>query len=192
MSPIRRCPWCENSPLERDYHDREWGVPQHDSTALFEMLTLEGAQAGLSWRTVLQKREGYRRLFLDYDLPALAALSDSELDARLNDPSIVRNRLKVYSVRSNAQAALRLAEQGHTLNHWLWEVVNGRPLINCWRHSAEVPARSPLSDQLSKRLQQAGFKFVGSTICYAFMQAVGMLNDHLLDCYRYSPLSEVE
>ena len=192
MKPLTRCPWCIHSQLERDYHDREWGVPQHDATRLFEMLTLEGAQAGLSWRTVLQKREGYRRVFFDYELPALAALSDRDLDARLSDPGIVRNRLKVYSVRSNAQAALRLIDQGHALNAWLWEVVDGRPLINRWRYPTEVPARSPLSDQLSKRLQGAGFKFVGSTICYAFMQAVGMLNDHLTDCHRYSSLSEVQ
>lgn len=192
MSEPSRCPWCLGSELERAYHDREWGLPQRDPGVLFEFLTLEGAQAGLSWRTVLQKREGYRRVFLDYQLPTLAALSDAELEQRLSDPAIVRNRLKVWSVRSNAQAALRLADQGRELSEWLWETVADRPQINCWRGSAEVPARTALSDQLSKRLQKAGFKFVGSTICYAFMQAVGMVNDHLLDCYRHAELLEVE
>ncbi|MBD8526853.1 DNA-3-methyladenine glycosylase I [Pseudomarimonas arenosa] len=188
MSAAERCPWCMGSTLERDYHDQEWGVPQHDPTVLFELLTLEGAQAGLSWRTVLQKREGYRRAFLHYRLPELAALSDADLEQRLSDPSIVRNRLKVWSVRSNAQAVLRLADQGQCLNEWLWATVDDEPQINQWQRMADVPARTERSDALSKRLQKAGFKFVGSTICYAFMQAVGMVNDHLQSCYRYRQL----
>lgn len=182
---IARCPWAENSAIEAAYHDAEWGVPVHDDRTLFEFLTLEGAQAGLSWRTVLAKRAGYARVFLDYDLPRLAALGDGELEARLADPEIVRNRLKVWSVRGNARAALALVERVGSLDRYFWNWVDGRP-IDGKRHShSEVPARTELSDRISKDLSKRGFKFIGSTIVYAFMQAVGMVDDHLVDCPSY-------
>ncbi len=184
-----RCRWAR-TPLGIAYHDREWGVPVHDARVLFEFLTLEGAQAGLSWRTVLRKREHYRRVFLDYDVDALAALTDADLEQRLLDPGIVRNRLKVWSVRSNAQAVLRLREQGDTLDGWLWRQVGDRAQINSWETMGEVPAATAASEQLSRALQKAGFRFVGSTICYAFMQAVGMVNDHLLSCHRYARIEK--
>ncbi len=182
---LARCPWAEGSAAERDYHDAEWGVPVRDERRLFEFLTLEGAQAGLSWRTVLLKREGYRRAFLDYDIDALAALTDADLEARLTDPGIVRNRLKVWSVRGNAQAVLRLRADGDSLERLLWSFVDGRPRNNRRMRMSEVPARSAESDAMSKALQRLGFRFVGSTICYALMQAVGMVDDHLIDCPRH-------
>jgi DNA-3-methyladenine glycosylase I len=180
-----RCPWAEGSAAERDYHDAEWGVPVRDERRLFEFLTLEGAQAGLSWRTVLLKREGYRRAFLDYDIDALAALTDADLEARLTDPGIVRNRLKVWSVRGNALAVQRLRATGDSLERLLWSFVDGRPRNNRRMQMSEVPARSAESDAMSKALQRLGFRFVGSTICYALMQAVGMVDDHLIDCPRH-------
>lgn len=182
---LPRCPWATHSALEAEYHDREWGVPVHDERTLFEFLTLEGAQAGLSWRTVLAKRGDYARVFLDYDLPALAGLDDAELEARLRDPGIVRNRLKVWSVRSNARAALALQATHASLDAYFWSFVDGAPLLNRPRAASEVPARTDISDRLSKDLRKRGFKFVGSTIMYAFMQAVGMVDDHLVDCHRY-------
>ena len=182
---VQRCHWANNSDIEADYHDREWGVPVHDERRLFEFLTLEGAQAGLSWRTVLAKRAGYARVFLDYDLERLANLDDSELEARLLDPGIVRNRLKVWSVRSNARAALALRSSHGSLDSYLWAFVDGQPILNHRQSMSEVPARTEISDRLSKDLSRRGFKFVGSTIIYAFMQATGMVNDHVLGCHRY-------
>jgi DNA-3-methyladenine glycosylase I len=184
--PLPRCPWAEGSPLEAGYHDREWGVPVHADRVLFEFLTLEGAQAGLSWRTILAKREGYRVAFLDYDLERLARLDDAALAQRLLDPGIVRNRLKVWSVRSNARAALEAIAEFGSLDALLWSFVDGVPLQPDRRASSEVPARTPESDAMSKALAKRGFKFVGSTIMYAFMQATGMVNDHLLDCPRHA------
>ena len=182
---IQRCIWATNSDLEAEYHDREWGVPVHDERTLFEFLTLEGAQAGLSWRTVLTKRANYARVFLDYDLPRLAALDDDTLEQMLLDPGIVRNRLKVWSVRSNARAALALQASQGSLDSYLWSFVDGQPIVNRPQSSSEVPARTELSDRLSKDLRKRGFRFVGSTIIYAFMQAVGMVDDHMLGCHRY-------
>ena len=182
---LQRCPWATNSDLEADYHDREWGVPVHDERTLFEFLTLEGAQAGLSWRTVLAKRAHYARVFLDYDLPRLAALGDADLELRLQDPGIVRNRLKVWSVRSNARAALAVQASHGSLDRYLWSFVDGAPIDNQRQRPSEVPARTDISDRLSKDLAKRGFKFVGSTIIYAFMQATGMVNDHLVDCHCY-------
>jgi DNA-3-methyladenine glycosylase I len=182
---LLRCPWATNSALEAEYHDREWGVPVHDERTLFEFLTLEGAQAGLSWRTVLARRAHYARVFLDYDLAALATLDDAELELRLLDPGIVRNRLKVWSVRGNARAALNLQATHGSLDAYFWSFVDGAPLDNQLRVPSEVPTRTEISDRLSKDLGKRGFKFVGSTIMYAFMQAVGMVDDHLVDCPRY-------
>ncbi len=181
-----RCPWAEASDQERDYHDREWGVPLHGEQALFEFLTLEGAQAGLSWRTVLAKRDGYRRVFLDYDIERLAQLDDAELQARLLDSSIVRNRLKVWSVRGNARAVLALHAEGSTLDALLWSFVEGKPLQNERSAVNQVPPRTEVSDRMSKALAKRGFKFVGSTICYALMQATGMVNDHVIDCPEHA------
>lgn len=160
-------------------------MPVHDDRTLFEFLTLEGAQAGLSWRTVLAKRAAYARVFLDYDLPRLAALGDEELETRLADPGIVRNRLKVWSVRSNARAALALIEVEGSLDRYFWAWVGGQPIDGRRQSMAEVPARTELSDRISKDLAKRGFKFVGSTIVYAFMQAIGMVDDHLIDCPGY-------
>jgi DNA-3-methyladenine glycosylase I len=182
---LPRCPWATHSVLEADYHDREWGVPVHDERTLFEFLTLEGAQAGLSWRTVLARRADYARVFLDYDLAVLAGLDDAGLELRLLDPGIVRNRLKVWSVRGNARAALEVQATHGSLDAYFWSFVDGAPLINQRQAANEVPARTDISDRLSKDLGKRGFKFVGSTIMYAFMQAVGMVNDHLVDCPRY-------
>jgi len=192
VTTLRRCPWSEGSAAEREYHDREWGVPLHGERALFELLTLEGAQAGLSWRTVLNKREGYRRAFLDYDIEALAQLDEAALEARMADPGIVRNRLKIASVRGNAQAVLRLRAAGDSLDDLLWSFVGGQPQDPQRRCTAEVPARSDASDAMSKALAKRGFKFVGSTICYAFMQAVGMVNDHLVDCPRHGEVARLK
>lgn len=191
MSALARCPWADGSALEADYHDREWGVPVHDDRTLFEFLTLEGAQAGLSWRTILAKRANYRTAFLDYDLARVARLSDAQLEQQLQDPGIVRNRLKVFSVRSNARAALAAIEDCGSLDALLWSYVDGAPLQPKRRRSSDVPASTPVSDAMSKALAKRGFKFVGSTILYAFMQATGMVNDHVLDCPRHAACAQM-
>jgi DNA-3-methyladenine glycosylase I len=185
MTP-KRCAWAEGSALEAEYHDREWGVPVHDDRTLFEFLTLEGAQAGLSWRTVLNKRDGYREVFLDYHIARLARLTDAQLEKRMTDARVVRNRLKIWSVRSNAQAALRTIGELGSLDALLWSFVDGAPLQPRRRGMGDVPARSDVSDRMSKALAKRGFKFVGSTIMYAYMQATGMVNDHLLGCPRHA------
>lgn len=181
-----RCGWCTADPLYVDYHDREWGVPNRDERHLFEMLTLEGAQAGLSWLTILRKREGYRRAFLGFDPDAVARFDGARVAELLADPGIVRNRLKVESTVGNAHAVLALHEQGETLSDLLWGFVDGAPRQNAWASPAQVPTQTPLSDRLSRELKRRGFRFVGSTICYALMQAVGMVNDHTLDCFQRS------
>jgi DNA-3-methyladenine glycosylase I len=183
---LARCPWAEGSAAEADFHDREWGVPVREDRTLFEFLTLEGAQAGLSWRTVLLKRDNYRRVFLDYDLDRLVRLSDDDLEQRLLDPGIVRNRLKVWSVRSNARAAQEAIAEHGSLAALLWSFVDGAPIQNSRSGKGDVPARTEVSDRLSKALAKRGFKFVGSTIMYAFMQATGMVNDHLVTCPRHA------
>ena len=179
-----RCPWATN-PLAVLYHDAEWGVPVHDDHRLFEFLVLEGAQAGLSWDTILRKRENYRAAFAGFD-PAIVARFDRRKVARLlNDSGIVRNRLKIASAIQNAQALLKVAEEVGSFDRYLWQFVGGQPRINAWKQSHAVPARTAESDAMSKDLRRRGFTFVGSTICYAFMQAVGMVNDHLVTCFRY-------
>lgn len=184
-----RCAWCGTDPLYVDYHDREWGVPNRDERHLFEMLTLEGAQAGLSWLTILRKREGYRRAFLGFDPEAIARFDAARVAELLADPGIVRNRLKVESTVSNARALLALHEQGETLAKLLWDFVDQVPRHNAWPSLDRVPARTPEADRMSRELKRRGFRFVGGTICQALMQAVGMVNDHTLDCFRYRQLA---
>ena len=180
-----RCEWCGLDPLYIAYHDDEWGVPVHDDQRLFEMLILEGAQAGLSWLTVLRKREHYRRAFHGFDVERIAAFSEIDLQRLLADAGIVRNRLKLKSVIRNAQGALEIMESFGSFDSFLWRYVDYIPKQNAWKNLAELPARTEISDRLSKDLKKWGFNFVGPTICYAFMQAVGLVNDHTVDCFRY-------
>ena len=187
----RRCTWVGDDPVYVAYHDREWGVPSHDDRYLFEMLLLEGAQAGLSWRLILGKREAYRRAYDGFDPVRIAAWDDAKLERLARDPGIVRNRLKIRAARSNAAAALDLAERHGGIAPFFWGFVDGAPLVNRWADTAEVPASTPLSDRLSRELKRLGFKFVGSTICYSFMQAVGMVDDHTRDCFRCRPASDL-
>lgn len=185
---MQRCPWAKYE-LSIRYHDEEWGVPLHDDRALFELLILEGAQAGLSWDTILKKRDAYRAAFDQFDAEAIARYDKRKIARLLADPGIVRNRLKVAAAIANARAFVELREQGETFDAYLWQFVDGRPAINRWKDSKQIPSRTAASDAMSKDLKRRGFKFVGTTICYAFMQASGMVNDHLLDCFRYAPLS---
>ncbi len=183
---MQRCPWCEGFDLYRQYHDEEWGVPLHDDRALFELLILEGAQAGLSWSTILKKRESYRLAFDGFDPATIARYDDAKVAELLANPGIVRNRAKVAATIQNARAYLALTANGWTFDDFLWQFVDGQPIQNQWRTLAEAPTKTPASDAMSKALLKAGFKFVGSTICYAFMQATGMVNDHLLSCPRHA------
>jgi DNA-3-methyladenine glycosylase I len=173
----------------RDYHDREWGVPVHDDRVHFEFLVLEGAQAGLSWRTILLKRERYRAVLAGFNPKAIARFGRPQVSALMRDPGIVRNRLKVASLVRNARAFLAIQREFGTFDAYVWPFVGGRPRVNGWRTSRRVPARTAQSDALSKDLQRRGFTFVGGTICYAYMQAVGLVNDHLVTCFRYEPLA---
>jgi DNA-3-methyladenine glycosylase I len=184
-----RCGWCTSDPLYVAYHDEEWGVPVHDDRHLFEMLILEGAQAGLSWLTILRKRAGYRRAFAGFAPERIARFDGEQVHALLADPGIVRNRSKVEAAIGNARAYLRLIDEEESLDRFLWRFVGGAPLQTMRRSLAEVPARTPESDAMSKALAARGFKFVGATICYAFMQAVGMVNDHTTDCFRHAQLA---
>jgi len=183
-----RCWWCGDDELYQEYHDLEWGVPVHDNRLLFEFLCLEGAQAGLSWITILRKRENYRRVFDNFDAGKIARYQDAKIAALLQDPGIVRNRLKVNGFVKNARALLELQEQGMTLDAYLWNFVDGEALQNNRQSINQVPANTDISDAMSKDLKKRGFTFVGSTICYAFMQAAGLVNDHTVDCYRHSEL----
>jgi DNA-3-methyladenine glycosylase I len=177
-----------NDPLYIEYHDKEWGVPNHDDRHLFEMLILEGAQAGLSWSTVLHKRQNYRKLFDNFDAAKVARYNAKKIRALLADPGIIRNRLKVESAIQNARAFLKVKEEFRTFDAYIWQFVGGQPKQNRWRSLKEIPARTAESDAMSKHLKKRGFNFVGSTICYAFMQAVGMVNDHALTCFRHDEL----
>ena len=187
MPPRKRCPWAQ-TPLSIAYHDAEWGVPVHDDHRLFEMLTLEGAQAGLSWETILRKREGYRDAFAGFDPGRVARFTAARVERLLTNPAIVRNRLKVESTVGNARAFLVVQREFGSFDAYLWGLAGGAPRVNAWRSMSSVPARTAASDALSRDLSRRGFRFVGSTICYAFMQAVGVVNDHTADCFR-SPLS---
>lgn len=181
-----RCAWCGTDPLYVEYHDKEWGVPVYDDRLLFEFITLEGAQAGLSWITILRKREGYRHAFLNFDVHQITKMTDAQLEALRDNPDIVRNKLKIYSVRNNAQAVLRLYAQGTSLSDYLWSFVDNRVINNRLTDNSQLIATSPESDAMAKQLKKDGFKFMGSTICYAFMQAMGMVNDHLTHCHRHN------
>jgi len=185
---LTRCAWAGSSPLYLAYHDQEWGVPVHDERLLFEFLVLEGAQAGLSWLTILKKREAYRRCFAGFAPDIVAAFTEQKVQELLADAGIVRNRLKIASAIANARAFLNIQEEFGSFALYLWGFVDGQPRQNSWAKPSEVPARTVLSDALSRDLKQRGFNFVGSTICYAFMQAVGMVNDHTTDCFRWREL----
>jgi len=189
---MQRCPWCEGFDLYREYHDTEWGVPLRDDRALFELLILEGAQAGLSWSTILKKRENYRRAFDGFDPAQIALYGDEKVAALLADAGIVRNRAKVGATIQNARAYLALTAAGQSFSSFLWRFVDGAPIQNEWASMAEAPTKTERSDAMSKALLQAGFKFVGSTICYAFMQASGMVNDHLVTCPRHAEVKGLD
>lgn len=174
-------------PLYEHYHDTEWGIEVHDDQVLFEFLILEGAQAGLSWETVLNKRENYRRLFHDFNPVSIASMDDAELEQCLTDPGIIRNRLKVYSSRKNAIAFLQIQREFGSFSNYLWEYVDHKPIKNHWQHFGDVPVSTPISDAISNDLKKRGMSFVGTTIMYAYMQAVGMVDDHLTSCWKYQP-----
>jgi DNA-3-methyladenine glycosylase I len=182
-----RCEWVNSkNPLMLAYHDKEWGKPVKKDHNLFEFLILEGAQAGLSWETILNRRENYRSVFKEFDPEKLARLTDKQLEKILLDPGIIRNRLKVYSVRSNARIYMEVRKEFGTFSKYCWSFVGGKTIVNQWKELSEIPATTPESDAMSKDMKKRGFKFVGSTICYAFMQATGIVNDHTIDCFRYS------
>jgi DNA-3-methyladenine glycosylase I len=180
-----RCAWAGDDPLYVAYHDEQWGVPLHDDQELFEMLVLEGAQAGLSWSTVLNKRENYRRAFDGFEIARVAAYGEEDVQRLLADPGIVRNRLKIRSAIRNAQAVLEIQQAFGSLDAFLWQFVNGVPIQNAWQELKDIPAQTPLAEAMSKELKQRGLNFVGPTICYALMQSIGMVNDHLVNCFRY-------
>ena len=184
-----RCAWCGSDPLYVAYHDEEWGVPVHDDRRLFEFLILEGAQAGLSWLTILRKREAYRKAFHGFDWERIARYTPEDQARLLADPGIVRNRLKIEAAVKNARGVIGIREAFGSLDAYLWRFVEGTPRRNAWRRLEEVPAQTPESDRMSRELKRRGFNFVGSTVCYAFMQAVGMVNDHVTACFRHAEVS---
>jgi len=185
---MERCEWANGGELEQSYHDNEWGVAIHDDRGLFEFLILEGAQAGLSWSTILKKREGYRKAFHNFDARKISKYTQKDLSRLLANPEIIRNRLKITATIINARAFLQAQEQFGSFDHYIWQFVHGKPIRNSWKKMTDIPASTPESDAMSKDLQKRGFKFVGATICYAFMQAVGMVNDHVVGCFRYGEL----
>jgi DNA-3-methyladenine glycosylase I len=187
----KRCKWCGDDPFYIAYHDDEWGVPVHDDRRLFEFLILEGAQAGLSWLTILKKRENYRKAFDMFDCERIAKYTEADVICLLSDASIIRNRLKVESAIKNARGVIEIQEEFGSLDSYLWCYVDGVPQQNAWKSMAELPTKTKLSDMMSKDLKKRGFNFVGSTICYAFMQAVGMVNDHTTDCFRYKEIKDL-
>lgn len=187
---LNRCAWCGTDQLYVKYHDDEWGVPVHDDRKLFEMLNLEGAQAGLSWITILKKRENYLELFDNFDAEKIVNYSEKKIEMILQNSGIVRNKLKVNSVVTNAKAFLEIKNEFGSFDKYIWQFVDGKQIINKINHINEVPVKTEISDAMSKDLKKRGFKFVGSTICYAFMQAVGMVNDHTTDCFRYKVLTK--
>ena len=185
---VRRCGWCESDPLYVAYHDQEWGVPEYDDQKLFEMLILEGAQAGLNWLTILKKRDHYRRAFDRFNPQRIARYGGHDIERLRHDRGIVRNRLKIQATVKNARGYLQILDECGSFSDYLWAFVGGKPMIGHYATLAEIPARTPASEAMSKGLKERGFNFVGPTICYAFMQAVGMVNDHTTDCFRYAQL----
>jgi DNA-3-methyladenine glycosylase I len=185
---MKRCEWANGSKLEQSYHDKEWGVPVHDDRSLFEFLILEGTQAGLSWSTILKKREGYRKAFHNFDARKISEYTEEDVSRLLVNAQIIRNRLKIRAAITNARAFLQVQQQFGSFDHYIWQFVHGKPIQNSWKKMADIPTRTPASDAMSKDLRKGGFKFVGTTISYAFMQAVGMVNDHVVGCFRYEEL----
>lgn len=185
MKEKKRCSWCLGEEIYIDYHDNEWGVPVHDDRQLFEMLILEGAQAGLSWITILKKREGYRKAFDNFDAKKIVKYSDKKLEKLRENPNIIRNKLKIAATRTNAKLFLEVQKEFGSFDQYIWQFVGGKPKKSKFKKSSDIPVTTPESDAMSKDLKKRGFKFVGSTICYAFMQACGMVNDHLVDCHRW-------
>jgi len=183
---MQRCSWANQSELEKQYHDTEWGLPLHDDQKLFEFICLEGAQAGLSWSTILTKREGYRKAFDNFDFHKIAHYNDHKIATLIKNPEIVRNKLKIKSVVTNAQTTLKVIEEFGSLDTYLWSFVDHKPITNHWKTANEVPTSTKISDQMSKDMKKRGYKFVGTTICYALMQAIGMVNDHTVDCFRHA------
>ena len=183
-----RCNWCLGDELYLDYHDEEWGAPLHDDRKLFEFLVLEGAQAGLSWITVLKKRPAYREAFDGFDFNRVAEYDEDKVSSLLAEPGIIRNRLKIRSAIRNARAFIRVREEFGTFDNYIWAFLDGKPIQNAWQHGSQIPAETPLSNKISRDLKQRGFNFVGPTIIYAHMQATGMVNDHTTDCFRYSEI----
>jgi DNA-3-methyladenine glycosylase I len=186
----QRCSWVGTDPLMVAYHDTEWGVPVHDDRKLFEFMVLDAMQAGLSWRIVLQKRQGFHQALNGYDLRKIAKYGDRDLDRLLGTEGIIRNRLKLAASITNAQAALKVQKEFGSLDSFLWRFVDGRPIVNAWKKTSQIPAQSPEAEAMSSDLKRRGFKFVGPTICYAFMQAAGLVNDHLVGCFRYAQLAK--
>jgi len=186
-----RCEWALKSKSEQDYHDNDWGVPIHDDRLLFELLILEGQQAGLSWSTILNKRANYKKAFDDFDPGKIIKYDPGKIDQLLSNQGIVRNKLKINSVVSNAQAFLKIQKDHGSFSKFIWDFVDGKPIQNKWNSSAEVPSNTEISDRLSKTLKKLGFKFIGTTICYAFMQSAGMVNDHIVSCYRHKEIEEL-
>lgn len=187
----KRCEWCGSEGIYVDYHDNEWGVPVHDDRSHFEMIILDGAQAGLSWITILKRREGYRKAFDNFDVKKVARYSDKKIQKLLTDPGIIRNRLKVTSAVENAKAFLKIQEDFGSFDSYIWQFVNGKTIHNKWENIIDIPAKTPESDAMSRDLKKRGFSFVGSTICYAYMQAAGMVNDHSVDCFRYKQVKKM-
>jgi DNA-3-methyladenine glycosylase I len=186
MAEIKRCAWCLGDETDIQYHDTQWGVAIHEDSLWLEFITLEGAQAGLSWRTIVKKIKGYQESFKNFDIQIVANMTDDELDEILKDPKIIRNRLKVYSTRNNAQQILKVQHEFGSFDRYIWQFVDNKPIQNSFASLKNIPATTPISDAMSKDLKKRGFKFIGSTICYALMQAAGMTNDHEVGCFRYN------
>lgn len=189
---MKKCSWATKHKLEEEYHDTEWGVPVYDERLLFEFLILEGAQAGLSWRTVLAKRPHYRSVFDNFDAKKIIHYDQNKIDELLNDSGIIRNKLKINSVITNAKAFLEIQKEYGCFSKFIWDFVGGKPVQNAWKTFEEIPTKTEISELMSKTLKKKGFKFVGTTICYAFMQAVGIVNDHTTDCFRYNQIKNME
>jgi len=185
---MKRCEWADKNELEQSYHDKEWGVAIHDDRSLFEFLILEGAQAGLSWSTILRKRESYRKAFDNFDARRISKYSKNEVSRLLANPEIIRNKLKINATITNARAFLQVQEQFGSFDRYIWQFVNGKSIQNSWKKMTDIPSSSPESEAMSKDLRKRGFKFVGTTICYALMQAVGMVNDHIVGCFRHKEI----